>query len=160
MVSPNSSRIRRSNSAQPLAFTWASKPLPRVIANGDCPNGAGWPTRSARRCLLIPAASSTLRRWQPGLVDSAAIVRALWVPASPDPRSRFRRMSVLFTALPSRGSAASWGRNRLHVGRGTCGEPHGRAEELLDVVELGTGTCSARLAVRPVGVYMDVQLCL
>jgi hypothetical protein len=56
------------------------------MANRDCPNGAGNPAYAASRCLSMPAASMIARLAQPGLLVSAAMVRALWLRAGTAPR--------------------------------------------------------------------------
>src|SRR6266568_870801 len=147
------SRSSRSSSAQPFALTCASNALPRVMANCDCPTWAGNPACIATRCLSTPAASSTARRAQPRLLVNAAMVRALWSRAGTAPRMRSRRLSVSFTALPSRGKCACSG-----IGSGTGDGPQPAPEKLLYIGQLSTGTASGCLAVGPVRVLVDLQL--
>ena len=134
-----------SSWAAPFSFTWASKALPRTIANRDWPNGAGKPACAATRCLSTPAASIRARRAQPGLAARAEIVRASWFFGSARPRSRSRAACAValgwrpvtrlrpFRRYPAPSPASA-------PVSGSVAE-HGGAEELLGVVQ----------AARPLG---------
>src|ERR1022692_362439 len=80
------------------------------------------------------------RRPQPGLLVSAAIVRALCASGGTSPRMRLSPASMSFTASP-----------RLP------GQPETAAEQLLRVVKLTAGAVGRRRAGRPVVVGVDFQ---
>src|SRR5438093_3769288 len=62
------------------------------------PTSGGSTPRGTGPSLSTPAASRIARRAQPGLLASAAIVRALCVLARPRPRMRANLASVAFTS--------------------------------------------------------------
>src|SRR5579875_2897106 len=99
----------------------------------------------------------TARRAQPGLLASAAIVRALWVLARARPRIRASRASVPFTrpsfALPL--PAPAPGRRPPRAGPVAGCQPDAGGEKLFRVAELLARPPRRGLACRPVGCLMD-----
>ncbi|CAM5564718.1 hypothetical protein STENM327S_04137 [Streptomyces tendae] len=110
---------RRSSSAPPSALTFASKALPRVRANCDCPKADGEPSAPASKALSTPAPSRIARRRHPGLAARAARARASSALAGTSgPRSSASRCRICRPASEGAGSGSAPGPNRCSRCRG------------------------------------------
>src|ERR1022692_4112145 len=112
----------------------------------------------------MPAASRIARRAQPGLLVSAAMVRALWLRAATAPCRWCRRASRLFTVVSWLGLSVEGVVYLLKVaglsgaGAGLAADPQAAAEQLLRVIELGSSPPGSFSSVCRVGIDVNGQL--